>query len=116
MNGLFMRFICCIGLWKYTRILTFAELGSLTGFLEAVFTAFFFTRITCQKASFFEGLTEISIDFEKCAADTVTDSASLAGRATAFYVSDDIILFRNAGQYEGLSNNEFQRFTAEIFG
>ena len=26
MNGLFMRFICCIGLWKYTRILTFAEL------------------------------------------------------------------------------------------
>lgn len=115
MNGLFMRFVGCIGLWKYTRILTFRELGSFTSFLEAVFTAFFFTRVACEETSFFESLTEIAVDFQKGTADAVTDCAGLAGRAATLNVSDDVVLFSYACEYERLFNNQFQCFTTEIF-
>ena len=70
--------------------LTLAVLASLTRFAVAVLFTFDFSRVSCQKATLVERFAIIWIEEQECSSDTMADSTSLAGEASAFDVDHDV--------------------------
>ncbi len=95
--------------------LALRELGSATGGFETVFLSFLHTRVTGQEAGGLEGLLVSGlVSQDESAGKTVTDSAGLAGKATAANRSNDIKLANRIGYTEGLVDDELKGFKTEI--
>ena len=84
------------------QILAFGELACFTSFLQAIFTAFFFTRVTSKVTCFFKSRTEFFVNFQESAGNTMTDCTCLAGYATADNIYEYIVFAFGFGEFKRL--------------
>jgi len=94
--------------------LALGELGRTTGGLQTVLLALLHTRIAGHEASLLQGFTQFRVRLAQSAADTMTDRASLARKATAANVHQHIEAAAHVGENEGLTNGHLQGFQTEI--
>ena len=101
--------------WQIAKYgLTFRELETSASSALAIFFTFFGARITRQEAGMFERRTEVRVVVDECASDAVEHGASLTRFATAANVDDDVEVFGEVDEFEGLTENHAERCTVEI--
>ena len=105
--------ICAFSSENLVR-LALGELGSTTGGLQTVLLALLHARITSQETSLLQIAAQFGVGLAQGAGDTVTDSASLAGEATAVYVNNNVELANGIGNAEGLVNDELHGLKTEV--
>jgi len=93
--------------------LTLGELLAATRLVEANLLAFHFTCITCNKTSLGQRGFQRCIVFDQGTGDTVTNSASLSGLATAGHIDLDIETLELLNQFKRLTNDHAARFAGK---
>lgn len=88
--------------------LTFGELRSSTGCLEAVFLTFFHSRVTGQITCSLENRSVFSVCFQKCSCNAMSDSACLSCISATFYIDKDIKFTVCLSSNQRLTNDHFQ--------
>jgi hypothetical protein len=100
--------------WKGKKS-AFGELGSLTGFLEAVLTAFLGPRVTAEVPLNFQGFAVIRRKITKGPSCALLDGIGLTRQTTTPNINEQVVLGLKAkGLKGGLHRSKVNRVVIEI--
>jgi len=93
----------------------FGELGSLTGFLEAVLTAFLGPRVTAEMPLNLQGFAIIGRKITKGPGCTLLDGIGLSRQTTTPNIDEEVVLgLKTKGLKGGLHRSKVNRVVIEI--